>query len=131
MNSNEKTKLIAYKLERAKSTLSEGELLLENKFYNAAVNRIYYACFYAVSALLINNDIHVSKHSGAIHMFGLHFVVPGVVTKEIGKFYTEIFDMRQSGDYEDLFYFIEEDTAPLIAPARKLISQIEEILSRQ
>ena len=53
MNKIEKEKVIFYKLERAKSTLTEAELLINNNFYNATVNRIYYACFYAVTALLI------------------------------------------------------------------------------
>ncbi len=130
MNSAEKANLITYKLERAKTTLKEGELLLANKFYNAAINRIYYACFYAVSALLASRDIKSRKHSETIQLFGLHFVLPGIVSKESGKFYTEVFDMRQSGDYEDLLYFIEEDTTPLIAPAAELIAQIEKILSQ-
>jgi len=131
MNNNEKANLIAYKLERARSTLLEGELMFNNNFYNAAVNRIYYAYFYAVSALLLNNEIKARKHSGVIQMFGLHFVATGIISKETGKFYTEVFDMRSSGDYEDLICFIADDVTPLIAPARQLINEIEEVLSEK
>lgn len=40
-----------YRLQRAKETMDEVESHIENKFWNAAVNRMYYACFYAVGAL--------------------------------------------------------------------------------
>ena len=45
--------LIDYRLERARESLQEANILLERGHGNAFVNRLYYACFYAVSALLL------------------------------------------------------------------------------
>jgi len=131
MKRNEKEDIIAYKMRRARGTLIEAELMLQNNYFNAAANRMYYACFYAVSALLINNNIGARKHSGVIQMFGLHFVATGIVNKETGKLYTELFDMRQSGDYMDFIDFEESDVKSLIVPTREFINQIEQILSKQ
>ena len=131
MTGKEKTEVLAHRLARAKETLNEAQLLFNNNFFNAAVNRIYYSCFYAVGTLLINSNIKARKHSGAIKMFSLHFVLPGIVSKETGKFYSELFDMRQSGDYVDYFDFLKDDVAPLFLPAQQLITKVEEILSRQ
>jgi len=48
--------LSAYRIERSKATLLEAEIMLENDFFNAAVNRLYYACYYAVIALLVKKE---------------------------------------------------------------------------
>ncbi len=61
-------------------------------------------------------------------MFGLHFVKTGIIDKELGKFYSNIFTMRQNGDYEDYFNLSEEDVQDMMKPAEKLIAKIEELL---
>jgi len=48
--------LVKYRLERANETVLEAETLIRNGFYNAAVNRLYYACYYAVTALLVKKQ---------------------------------------------------------------------------
>ena len=47
---------------------------------------------------------------------------------ELGKFYTDIFDMRQTGDYDDYIEFKKEDVMDLIKPANELITKIESLL---
>ena len=47
----ERRALIVYRLERARQALVEAEALLKIGHANACVNRLYYANFYAVSAL--------------------------------------------------------------------------------
>jgi len=131
MNDIEKADIIAYKMEPANKALVEVELLINNDMLHSAVNRLYYACFYAVSALLINSGIEARKHSGVKQMFGLHFVIPGIISKDTGKFYTEVFGKRQKGDYEDLVSFEKEEVEMLLVPARQLINEIEEVLSKK
>lgn len=46
-----------YRLQRAKETIAEVEKHIENEFRNTSINRMYYACFYAVGALLIKHGI--------------------------------------------------------------------------
>jgi uncharacterized protein (UPF0332 family) len=62
--SGSKSDLIKYRYNRASETLKEAESLIENKFWNASVNRISYACYYAVGALLLTKDINTSTHKG-------------------------------------------------------------------
>ena len=63
-----------YRLQRAKETIHEVEVLIENKFFNTAINRMYYACFYAVGALLVKHGIETSSHSGTRQKFGQLFI---------------------------------------------------------
>lgn len=66
------------------------------------MNRMYYACFYAVSALLLHSEIDgVKTHEGVRQMFGKHFILTGIIPKEWGHFYTIIFNNRSAADYED------------------------------
>lgn len=97
--------LAAYRLRRASEALVEAELLLESGFVNTFVNRLYYACFYAVSALLLLEGKSSSKHSGVRALFHQRFVRTGALSKERGQFYDRLFDNRQKADYADLVVF--------------------------
>src|ERR1700739_2549178 len=113
MSPKENQELVQYRFGKAKETFAEAEAQIKNELWNVAVNRLYYACFYAVSALLASKEIYTKTHAGAKQMFSLHFVKTGIVNKEHGDFYTEIFSMRQSGDYEDYCDYEEEDVVTL------------------
>ncbi len=56
--------LIQYRINRAFETLREAETMIEHQFWNASINRVYYACFYAVSALLLKKGVDSSTHKG-------------------------------------------------------------------
>ena len=51
MNQETKT-LVTYRLERAHESLDEANILLERGHANTFVNRLYYACFYAVRSII-------------------------------------------------------------------------------
>ncbi|MBU0488405.1 MAG: HEPN domain-containing protein [Bacteroidetes bacterium] len=125
MNQEDRMELVKYRIAKSKETYKEVAILVENKLYNTAVNRLYYACYYAVIALLISKEISATTHAGVRSMFGLHFVKSGIVEKNLGKFFSDIFDMRQTGDYEDFIEFTQEDVLDLLEPAEKLIMTIE------
>ena len=128
MSNSSQEELVKYRLKKANDTLLEIDILLQNELWNTAVNRLYYACYYAVSALLLNDSITAQTHSGVRQMFGMHYIKTGRITKDLGKFYSDIFDMRQTGDYEDFIDFSKDDVNELIIPAQNLIKEIGKIL---
>lgn len=97
-----KEDLINYRLDRVKETLAEAELMMNSGHLFGTANRLYYACFYAVSALLVRHDLATSKHSGAMSLLNRHFVKTGQIPVEFGKFYSRMFDYRSKGDYADM-----------------------------
>jgi len=103
--------LIKYRTSRSLETLKEADLLIQNEFWNAAINRIYYACYYAVSALLLKSNIDSNSHKGIRQMVGFHFIQTGLVSKEDGRLFSDLFDRRQTGD--DDFVFYEEETVKI------------------
>ena len=117
-----------YRIEKAQSTIKEVEVLIENKFWNSAINRMYYACFYAVTALLIKHKIHTSSHSGVRQKFGLHFVQTGKIEKNLAKHYTRIFEKRHKGDYNDFFDHDEETVMQLFPISKTFIQRLQELI---
>ncbi len=131
MNKSERKELVQYRISRAYETLREVDFLIKHQLWNITVNRLYYACYYAVIALLISKKIKAQTHAGVRQMFGLHFVKTGLIDKELGSFFSNIFDKRLTGDYDDFIDYNKEDVLALIKPAKKFIHQIEELLKKK
>jgi uncharacterized protein (UPF0332 family) len=128
MTEKEKQEIISYRINRAQETFQEVQLHIDNRLWTTAVNRLYYACYYAVSALLIKHDIKTQSHSGTRQMFGLHFIKAERIPKELGKLYSDLFDMRHSGDYDDFVDYSQEDVMAVLNPANELISKISQLV---
>ncbi|MGB0880846.1 MAG: HEPN domain-containing protein [Polaribacter sp.] len=121
---------INYRLQRSKESYEESLILAREERWNAVINRLYYACFYSVIALLIKNNIETRSHDGARTQFGLHFVKTEKINRSLGKLFSKLFDYRQKGDYGDMFDFDEELTKPLITEVKLFISTIENLLNK-
>lgn len=119
---------ISYRLEKAGETYSDAKLLAENKSWNSCVNRLYYACFYSVSALLIKYNFEAKSHNGVRTIFFREFIKTEKVHKDFGKLYSDLFDWRNKGDYSDFVDFGKEDVLPLLEKAGKFIDDIEKLI---
>ena len=97
-------------------------------YWSVVANRLYYACFYAVSALLIQNNLYAKSHSGTISLFGLHIVMKNLISKDFAKLYSKLFEMRQTGDYDDIYLLSENDVSPLIQPTKDFVATICKLL---
>ncbi len=120
--------LVLYRLNRADESLEEALILLERDHINTFVNRLYYACFYAVTALLLSKRLSSSKHSGVRALFHQNFIKNELINREMGKFYDKLFDTRQKGDYADLVYFEKKEVGSWFGEAKKFISSIKNII---
>jgi uncharacterized protein len=120
----EQQDVIRYRFERAAEALDEARLLLDKGFLNTCVNRLYYACFFAVSALLLTEGYSSAKHSGLRALFDRHWVKQGRVPVEIGRIYRRFFVNRQRGDYGDFVRFTNEEVHPWIKDADRFVADI-------
>ena len=125
---NDNNELIKYRIERSFETIREAKTMIDNKFWNASINRIYYSCFYAVSALLLKKNIETSSHKGIRQMFGLHFVQSGLVDREDGRFFSDLYDRRQTGDYDDFISYDSETAIKLLEQAEDFIMRITTLI---
>ena len=120
--------IISYRINRTYETLEDARILADSKRWNACVNRLYYACFYAVSALLIQNDLSSSKHTGVRSLFNFHFVKTGKVPNDIARIYNDLFERRQESDYSDFFSFQESQIFPWISQADIFIDYVLKLI---
>ena len=116
--------IVEYRIERAFVALEQAKGNLEMGYLEITANRLYYAAYYAASALLIANGIRVKSHEGCIGQFSLHFVKTGIVSLEMGKLFSALFDMRLTGDYSDRFDLTEEDVVPNIQLTEDFIIKV-------
>jgi len=123
--------LIRYKLSRAKETLEEAEIMLQTGHPHGATNRIYYACFYMVTALLLKRGLSSSKHSGVVALFNRNFVKPGLVGVDMGKFYSRMFDNRLESDYADWVELEDRDIKEELVLAKEFIGAITDLVKKQ
>lgn len=120
-----------YRLQRATETLKEVEVLIENGFWNAAVNRLYYACFYAVGPLLIKQGVVTASHSGLRQKFGQLFIKTGKINRELGRHYSDLFEKRHRGDYNDFFDHSEETVLKLSLKSKEFIQEISDLIANE
>jgi uncharacterized protein (UPF0332 family) len=122
--------LVKYRVSRALESLSEAQVLADSMHWNACVNRLYYACFYAVSAILVIHKMKSTKHSGVRSFFNLHFVKTGDVSIESARIYNDLFERRQEGDYEDFFVFSEAEVKPWIEDAISFVNSLKILIEK-
>ena len=130
LSDDERDAIVAFRIQKSKDTLNEAKGISTLGYWNAVANRLYYACYYLTSALLIKNKYAAQTHRGVIHLLGLHFIKKGLVSKDAGKFYSKLYELRQTGDYDDLFSLTEEDVKPMISMAQSYIEEIIQLMNK-
>lgn len=89
---------------------------------------MYYACYYAAVALLIKHHISTGTHAGLKTMLGLHFVSKGLISKESGRAFSNLYDSRQRGDYDEFVYSTREEVDELYPKAQRFIEEVDALL---
>ena len=98
---NPSNELAHHRIARAHEALKEADLLIEQQHFSGALNRLYYAAFYAARALLATRNLDSSRHSGVIALFQEQFVRTGHVELEVARALPRAFEKRQTSDYGD------------------------------
>jgi len=123
--------LATHRLHRAKQAFQEGTTLLESRSYLGAVNRFYYAAFYAARALLATKGLDSSKHSGVITLFQRHFVKTGLIDLDVAKALPRSFEWRLDTDYEDFASVEALFVKDLAGQVRAFVDACEGLLRNQ
>lgn len=115
--------LVEHRLRQSRDTLDAGRKLLESGYYRDAINRGYYAMFYAGLALLASRALGTSKHTGMLSLFGQEFVKTGLFSANVGRHLRQAFELRQECDYEDFVDPTREQAEEIIENAGKFLEE--------
>ena len=129
LTEDERKAVVLLRLNNARQTLEDTKIIVNNKLWKAAANRLYYACFYASSALMVKFGFEAKTHAGIIRLLGLNFISKNLINSELGEVYYKLFTLRQKGDYDDWIVVKESDIIPLLEPAEKFITEIENLIN--
>lgn len=128
---NRQIDLSRYRLQKAEESLEASEKLLEIKLYRDAINRSYYAGFYAVKAVLALNKVDFKRHKDVMAYFNKEYVAKGIFDKELGRKVGKLQQLRELSDYQDFFVASREQAQEQNQTAGSLIkaakAYIEEI----
>lgn len=79
---------------------------------------------------MLANGLASSSHKGIKTLLGLHFVKTGKIDPQYGRIYQQLFENRQSGDYEDFVYCDLELFNELRPQAENFIKTISRLINK-
>lgn len=112
LNTQQRKDIISYRIEKSHKSYEEAIAVAKLGYWNLAGNRLYYCTFHMATALLLDKGISVKTHAGAIHLIGERFIATGLLDKAYGRLFSRLYELRQSGDYDDMFDATEEEILP-------------------
>ena len=120
----ERKVIVGLEYEKALSTIDKVKEYQMLSHWDTVANRLYYALFHAVNALLINDGHIVNTHRGVISVFGNNYIRTGIFPSKAGRLYSDLQTIRNNSDYNCSFNATEEEINPLVEPTRQLIEEI-------
>ena len=130
MSSNERrAEMVRYWWSKAEESLTSAQRELEAQSHSFAVNRLYYAMFYAVSAVVLKRKLSFKKHSGVRATFHREFIKTGLLDVKWGKLYDQLFEDRQEGDYIALIEFDRDYVEDQLARCTQFLEKIRPFIA--
>ncbi len=116
-------------VDYARRALRTGKLALDDGDLVGAINRAYYAIFYAANAVLELAGLQRNKHSGVLALFREKYVKTGKMETEFSDIYGQAFESRQEGDYERAKFPGKDDAHAALERAERFVARIEKYLN--
>ena len=79
-------------------------------------------------ALLVSEGLQTATHNGVKTLLGLYFVHTGKLENKHGKTFSTLYDLRQSGDYDDFVYCDKEMADEYYPKAQAFIEAVEGLI---
>ena len=120
--------LCVYRVNQAEETVQSAKLCKENHFYKDAINRAYYAAFYAIKAVLAVEGVDFKRHKDVVAYFNQHYVATEVFSKESGRSLARLQRKREASDYDDFYIASVEEAQEQNEVAAKIAAEVKEYL---
>jgi uncharacterized protein len=119
---------IQYKKDRSFEAIEDIQKMIDNGMLSAAMNRIYYAGFYIVSALLLLDGFSTSKHRQLIAYFNKEYIKTGKIPVDIGEILNESYNNRLAADYHDFVFLTKTQVEEFYDQIKEFVSLIDKMI---
>ncbi len=122
--------LCAYRMNQAEETVRSAKLCKDNHFYKDAINRAYYASYYAIKAVLAVEGVDFKRHKDVVAYFNQHYVATEIFSKESGRSLARLQRKRETSDYDDFYVAPVEEAQEQIEVAVKISAEVKAYLKK-
>ena len=123
--------LCVYRLNSALETLEATKVCIDSKHYKDAINRSYYAAFYAIKAILAMDGTDFKRHKDVVAYFNKEYVATEIFDKNLGRKLSNLQQTRETSDYDDFFVASKEDAEIQYLSAEEIILAVKKHLIDQ
>ena len=128
LSDEERRIIVELEIGKANRTYEAAMIMVDNEHWESAANRLYYALFHAVNALLIHDGHKVNTHKGSHALFGQHYIKTGRLPRIYSSIYQKLEAIRDEGDYNWAYNVSADDIQEKILPAKEMIDTISELV---
>ncbi|HEX9870691.1 MAG TPA: HEPN domain-containing protein [Candidatus Tectomicrobia bacterium] len=121
--------VVRYRWERAHTSLKAAGREAAAGDYPLAINRAYYALFYAVSALLLEEGRRFGKHTSVRAAFNRDIIRAGRLSETDGDIYNQLFRDRHEGDYVEFTKFDAQYVQVNIEACEEFLAHLRPLLN--
>ena len=115
--------------KKAAEALAAARYTLDGGFLTTAINRAYYAAFYATRAALLTLGEAPKTHQGVILRFNLHFVKTGRLDSHVAAILSFAEELRAGADYDLALNIEPHAVTDLIADVERFVQAVETIIT--
>ncbi|MBR6843540.1 MAG: HEPN domain-containing protein [Bacteroidales bacterium] len=124
LSDEERSIIVSLEIEKAFRHYKQALIMQREEQWDGMANRLYYAVFHAVSALLIFDKHEVNSHKGSHVIFSQYYIKTGKMPKNFGELYRKLERMREESDYNCTYDEEPEVLQSNIGPAKEMIDSI-------
>ncbi|MBQ7513176.1 MAG: HEPN domain-containing protein [Prevotella sp.] len=124
----DKDLLIKLQKEKSHKMLSDANDMVEQKRWDIAANRYYYACYHMLQGLFISRGMSAKSHDGSLTHLGQDFILSGQVDKKFGRFFARMVQLRHKADYNSIADVTENEVLEMAPLSIEFVKQIEAII---
>ena len=125
MTTEERRELSSVRLDKAFQMLSAARIMLQYGDYATACNRLYYAVFHAMRAVLALDEIDEHSHSHLISEFRKRYLKTNVLDRSLSDTIGSSFQIRNESDYEDDWIISKADVIEQEQKVSEFLAVIE------
>ena len=130
LSDDERKIIVRLEIEKAYDRLKAAQVLRDAELWSNAANRLYYALFHSVCALLIHDGYQVSTHRGSRVLFGQYYIKTSKLPGEFGTLYNQMETIRENGDYNYSYETSPEELEERMPAAKTMIDTIAAMVEK-